>query len=170
MIAPRLGPEPAICPPDKPVGVEVDLMWWEGRIEHWIRFGRHCREVRHDRRRRTLTFATGEIFALVRWEANAYGTARSELDILAAPPRGADFSTRPGVRPGADVLLALTGWTRVQRGLAAIDAIETTGVAAHKVAPDHWRHVNNRLLTGHVPRPYTRARHQAWLQRRALTL
>ncbi len=161
--------EPGAPRNDGHVGAEVDLIWWEGRIEHWIRFGRACREVRHDRRRRTLTFAPGAVLALVRWEANAYGTARSELDILLAPTPGAAFSTRPDVRPGAEVLLALTGWTRVQRCLLAIDAVEAVGVAAHQVAPDYWRHVNNRLLAGHVPRAYSRQRHRAWLQRRALS-
>lgn len=168
MIAPHPELELAACRRDGPAGAEVDLVWWEGRIEHWIRFGRPCLEVRHDCRRRTLTFSPGAVFALVRWEANAYGTARSELDILAVPLPGAGFSTRAGVRPGAEVLLALTGWTRVQRGLAAIEAVEAVGVAAHQVAPDHWRHINNRLLAGHLPRPYSRERHRAWLKRRGL--
>lgn len=147
---------------------EVDLIWLEGRIEHWIRFGTPCREVRHDRRRRTFSFAPGSVFALVRWEANAFGTARSELDILLAVAPGAAFTTRPSVRPGAEVLLAVSGWTRVQRALAAIDTVEASGIAPQRVAPDHWRHVNNRLLAGQVPRPYDRARHRAWLRRRAL--
>ena len=148
---------------------EVDLVWLADRVEHWIRFGRPRFEVLQDRRRRTLAFAPGAVFAIVRWEANAYGTARSELDILAAVEPGAAFTTRPGVRPGAQVLLAVSGWTRVQRALAAIDAVEAAGVAVHQAAPDHWRHVNNRLLAGQVPRPYGRERHRAWLRRRALT-
>ena len=148
---------------------EVDLVWLAGRVEHWIRFGTPRLEVRHDRRRRTLTFAPGAVFAVVRWEANAFGTARSELDILQAVEPGEAVSTRPGVRPGAVLLLAVSGWTRVQRALTAIDAVEAAGVPAHQAAPDHWRHVNNRLLAGQVPRPYGRERHRAWLRRRALT-
>jgi hypothetical protein len=149
-------------------GTEVDLIWLEGRIEHWIRFGTPCREVRHDRRRRTFSFAPGSVFALVRWEANAFGTARSELDVLQAVASGAAFTTRTGVRPGAEVLLAVSGWTRVQKALAAIDAVEAAGIAAHRAAPDHWRHVNNRLLAGQASRPYDRVRHGAWLRRRGL--
>lgn len=156
-------------PAGGPVGqTEVDLIWLEGRIEHWIRFGTPCREVRQDRRRRTFSFAPGSVFALVRWEANAFGTARSELDILLAAAPGAAFTTRPGVRPGAQVLLAVSGWTRVQRALAAIDAVEASGIAPHRAAPDHWGHANNRLLAGQDPRPYARERHRAWLRRRAL--
>jgi hypothetical protein len=36
------------------------------------------------------------------------------------------------------------------------------------VAPEHWRHVHNRLAAGETPRPYTRERHRAWLLRREL--
>ena len=35
------------------------------------------------------------------------------------------------------------------------------------VAPDHWRHIHNRPAAGEQPRPYTLARHKAWLLRRS---
>jgi hypothetical protein len=108
------------------------------------------------------------VFALVRWEAGDYGTMRSQLDILVAMPSGAPVSTRPGVRPGAQVLAALHGWTRVQRALAVIDAAEASGVPGHRIAPDYWRHVHNRLSAGLVPHAYDRQRHRAWLLRRRL--
>lgn len=146
----------------------VDLVWIEGRIERWIRFGRAKAEVLQDRRRRTLTFAPGSVFALVRWAAGDYGTVQSELDILVAPAVGAPMTTRPGVRPGAEVLAALSGWTRVQWALAVIDAAEAWGMPAHRVAPDYWRHVHNRLSAGLAPRAYDRVRHRAWLLRRRL--
>jgi hypothetical protein len=53
---------------------DVMLIFYEGRIEHWLRFGTQDRERILDRRRRVIAFAPGEIFALVRWEANDYGT------------------------------------------------------------------------------------------------
>lgn len=150
------------------IGARVDLVWWSGRIEHWLRFGRPSQEVVHDRRRRTLVFAPGAAFAVVRWQGGAYGTTSSALDILQAASPGDMITTRPGVFPGAILLAALEGWTRVQRGLEAIDAVEATGLAPEHAAPDYWRHVNNRLCAGLTPRPYDRGRHRAWLLRRGL--
>lgn len=42
---------------------EVVLVFYEGRIEHWLRFGTQARERILDRRRRVISFAPGEIFA-----------------------------------------------------------------------------------------------------------
>ena len=39
---------------------------------------------------------------------------------------------------------------------------------AKRIAPDHWRHVHNRLLAGYEPRAYSRDQHRAWLLRRGL--
>jgi hypothetical protein len=140
----------------------VDLVWWRGRIEDWLRFGQPLREILHDRRRRTLVFAPGAVFARVRWTGGDYGTTASELEILRAPASGAAYVTHPGVDPGAEPLALLGGWTRVKRALAVIDAVEAAGFAPHAIAPDHWRHVHNRLSAGLQPRPYDRRRHRAW--------
>jgi hypothetical protein len=147
---------------------EVDLAWYEGRIEQWIRFGREAEERIIDRRRRTLCFAPGAIFALVRWASNDYGTARSEIAILRAVAPGEDYSTAPLVRPGAEMLLSTSSWRRVQQVLQAIDGVEAIGVDPADAAPDHWRHVHNRIAAGQAVRPYTAVRHSAWLLRRAL--
>jgi plasmid replication initiation protein len=45
-------------------------------------------------------------------------------------------------------------------------AFESRDIDPFDVAPDHWRHVHNRLAARHEPRTYTRARHYAWLKRR----
>ena len=45
----------------------------------------------------------------------------------------------------------------------AIDAVEALGIDPSDVAPDHWRHVHNRLGAGYEPRPYSRDQHRAWL-------
>jgi hypothetical protein len=85
--------------------------------------------------------------------------------VRAVAPRE-PFQTLPFVRPGGDILLRADGWPKVERVLQAIDAVEAIGVHADKVAPDHWRHVHNRLSVGQEPRAYTRAQHRAWLLRR----
>jgi hypothetical protein len=142
--------------------IEVDLVWWQGRFEDWLRFGEPGKEILQDRRRRTLVFAPGAVFARVRWSGGEYGTTASALEVLRAPKPGEACVSLPGVRPGGEPLVLLSGWTRVQRGLAVIDAIEAAGFAPQAVAPDHWRHVHNRLVAGLQPRVYDAQRHRAW--------
>jgi hypothetical protein len=72
------------------------------------------------------------------------------------------------VEPGAEILLRISGWPKVNEVLRAIDAIEQTGIAPEEACPDHWRHVMNRLAAGEQPRAYTRERHRAWLLRRRI--
>ena len=146
----------------------VELIWFEKRIEHWIRFGRHAHEQLLDRRRRILSFAPGSVFAYVRWAANDFGTVVSRIDILRAVRPGEAYSTVAFVRPGSEILLRLSGWPKVERVLQAIDAVEQTGVGPADACPDHWRHVHNRLAAGEPLRPYTPERHAAWLKRREL--
>ena len=147
---------------------EVELLWIEGRIERWIRFGRPVAQRILDRRRRVFTFATGSLFAFVRWAANDFGTVASRIDILRAVGSDEALSSVPYVRPGGEILLRQHGWPKVQATLAAIDAVEAIGVAAEDAAPDHWRHVHNRLCAGERPRTYTRERHRAWRLRERL--
>jgi len=144
----------------------VELLWLEKRIENWIRFGRPAEEQILDRRRRILSFVPGSIFAFVRWTSNDFGTIISRIDIVRAVRAGEPFQTLPFVRPGGDILLKVEGWPKVERVLQFIDAIEALGIDPIDAAPDHWRHVHNRLSAGHEPRAYTRERHDAWLQRR----
>ena len=74
----------------------------------------------------------------------------------------------PHVTPGAEVLLSVTGWRKVQRVFALIDAIEQLGIDPCEVAPDYWRHIHNRLIAAETPRNYSPERHRAWLARKAL--
>ena len=76
----------------------VELIWFEKRIEQWIRFGRDLTEQILDRRRRILSFAPGSMFAYVRWAANDFGTVVSRIDILRAVVPGEAFSTVPKSR------------------------------------------------------------------------
>lgn len=150
------------------MNTQVDLLWLDGQIERWIRFGRNVGERIVDRRRRIVEFAPGAIFAFVRWRSGEYGTIDSRIAILRAVRPGEAFTTYPFVAPGAEILLDLSGWTRVQAVLEAVDRVERLGLAAGIVAPDYWRHVGARVGVGLPPRAYDRARHRAWLLRRRL--
>ena len=147
---------------------EVELYWLEGRIERWIRFGHEAEERILDRRRRVLSFAPGAVFAFVRWASNDYGTLVSRIDILRAVRPGEARTSIPCVTPGAEVLLRIFGWPRVQRVLTAIDSVDALGVDPAAIDPNHWRHVHNRIAASLVPRPYTRERHRAWLLRQRI--
>ena len=154
--------------PSPAAPTDVELIWIEKRIEHWIRFGRDVAERIVDRRRRVLSFAPGTILAYVRWASNDFGTVVSRIDILRTVQPGEAFSTIGYVRPGGEILLRQSGWPRVERVLRVIDAVEAIGVDAADAAPDHWRHVHNRLTAGDEPRAYTHEQHVAWLKRRRI--
>jgi hypothetical protein len=148
----------------------VDLIWIEKRVQRWIRFGCVTSEQIIDRHRRIVAFAPGDVFAFVRWASNDFGTVVSRIDILRAVHPGEHRSTVGFVRPGGESLLRICGWAKVERVLQAIDAIKALGIDPADAAPDHWRHVHNRLTVGAVPHAYTRERHAAWLKRQRIAL
>jgi hypothetical protein len=147
----------------------VELLWLEKRIENRVRFGRPVSEKVLDRNRRVLSFSPGSVFAFVRWTSNDFGTVLSRIDILRAVTSGQPNSTVPWITPGAESLLRLSGWPKVERALQMIDVVEALGIDPADAAPDYWHHIHNRLSVNETPRPYTRSRHQAWLHRRRVT-
>ena len=146
----------------------VTLVWRGGVQEDWLRFGKPIEERILDRRTRIESYAPGQVFGLVRWASNDYGTIRSALAIARAAGIGDPVTTLPQVDPGAQILLSVKGWPKVRQSFALIDAIEEHGIDPCDVAPDHWRHVHNRLAAGMQARPYSPARHRDWLRRRKL--
>lgn len=147
---------------------EIDLTWIEGKVEHWIRFGRQAGERIIDRRRRVVSLHAGVPFAFISWASNGCGTVLSRIDIAVTVAAGQAYTTLPFVRPGACLLLRIDGWPKVEKVLRAIDAVEATGVDPCDAAPEHWRHVHNRLTAGFDPRPYSIERHKVWLQRKRI--
>ncbi len=147
----------------------VELTWVEKKIEHWIRFGEIVEEKVLNRNQRIVSFMPDHLFAFVRWASNDFGTIISRVDIVRAVSSGEPYQTLPFVRPGGEILLRIESWSKVARVLLAIDAIEAVSIDPCDVAPDHWRHVHNRLTAGFQPRPYTREQHDAWLKRRRVT-
>lgn len=147
---------------------DVDLIWIEKRLQRWIRFGHVASERVINRHRSSVAFAPGSVFAFVRWASNDFGTVVSRIDILRAVAAGEACSTVGFVRPGGESLLRVYGWPKVQRVLQAIDAVEALGIDPADAAPDHWRHIHNRLAVGAVPHGYTEERHAAWLKRQRI--
>ncbi len=146
---------------------EVELTHIPGRIERWLRFGEPVRERIVDRRRRVLEFLPGQVFAFVRWAANDHGTVVSRIDIMRTVEVGQPVTTIPCVRPGGDSLLRQSGWPKVEKVLAAIDAVERVAQAI-AVCPDHWCHIHQRLTVGEPSRTYSAAQHRAWLLRQRI--
>jgi hypothetical protein len=146
----------------------VTLVWRKGEREDWLKFGKPVAERIIDRRQRVESYAAGQVFALVRWASNEYGTIRSTLDIVRAVATGEPCTPIAQVDPGGDLLLSVKGWSRVAQVFRLIDAIEASGIDPCEVAPDHWRHIHNRMAGRERPRDYSPLRHRAWLQRKAL--
>ena len=149
---------------------QVELLWDEGRIERWIRFGHPVDEQIVDRQRRILFFAPDSVFAFVRWQSNEFGTVLSRIDILRALLPQKAMTSIGFLRPGGEILLRMSSWPKVRRVLQEIDAIEQGGFDPADICPDHWQHIHNRLSAGEEPRRYTRERHAVWLQRRKIAL
>lgn len=164
----RLGPDAAPPSTREDALTWVELAFDKGRTERWIRFGAAVDQRVVTRQNRFVGFRPGSVFAYVRWAADDRGTVVSRLDILAAAHPSQARTSVPGVTPGGISLLRLSGWPRVKTTLAAIDAIEALGISPETVAPDHWRHLHNRLLVGERPQTYTPTRHAAWLLRRTV--
>src|SRR3546814_10226621 len=87
--------------------------------------------------------------------SDLFGTLVSRIDILRAVLPGEPYQTVPGVTPGGEVLLRVNGWPKVQRVFEAIDTVDALGIDPADAAPDHWRHVHNRLAANENPRRYT---------------
>ena len=153
---------------DDPSLTHVTLVWREGKREDWLKFGKPVAERIVSRSERIESYAAGQVFALVRWASNDYGTIRSKLDIVRAVRVGDPCTSITQVNPGGELLLSVHGWPKVAQVLRLIDAIEAAGTDPCEVAPDHWRHVHNRMAGRETPRDYSPARHRAWLQRKAL--
>ena len=140
----------------------VELVWIEGRTNHWIRFGHWYGERVHSRSHRTVAFPVGAVFAYLRWQANDYGTVGATFVVIRVVRPGEPAATYPGVDPGGELLLSVHGWARVQRVLDLIDQVEARKLDPSRIATAYWRHVHNRIAAGQSCRSYTHEQHRAW--------
>lgn len=145
---------------------QVELTWIEGRYEQWLRFGRVAAQHIVSRDKCVASFRSGAVFALVCRVRSDFGTIHGSIDIAMAVAPGASSPVLSDLQHGGEVLLRVETWPVVAQVLQEIDNVEAAGIDPGEASPDHWRHVGERLCAGLPVRPYTAARHAAWLQRK----
>lgn len=144
----------------------VHLHYGRDNFNYYIRFGIPKYRDDYTGREAYEYYSCGAVFGYIRWETNEYGTKNWRLFVL----RGGDPSIAvchiPGITPGAEVLLDVSGKTRVHRLFEAIDLIELDGIELSDVAPWYWIQTNARLKSSLEPLPYKTALHKSWLLER----
>jgi hypothetical protein len=104
-----------------------------------IRFGRPVAARRIARGVRQVFFAPGQVFCLVRWRRNAFGTVSWRLAVLRAGHADEPQEQVPGVAPGGLVLAHFRGADRVRRALRELAALEETTPDLAVLTPAWWR-------------------------------
>jgi hypothetical protein len=144
---------------------EVRLTWIEGRCEHMLRFGRVADDRTVGEDSRIVSFRPGAVFALVRRISSDFGPTCCSLSVVQAAETGQISAPVASVIAGGERLLHVEDLAHISQVLEMVDAMEADGIDPCDASPDHWRDVAARLNDGRQIRPYTRARHAAWLQR-----
>ena len=139
----------------------VELVFFPEFRNDRLRFGAPQDRVLLDRRRALAVFRPGALFGYLRWTANEFGTQIGSMLVGRTARPGAPITRLQGVRPGAEILLQLSGAARVKRILKHLDALETSGFALQEISPAYYRHLHNRILTGIEFRPYSIGQHRA---------
>lgn len=144
----------------------VHLHYGRDSFNYYIRFGAPKYRDEFTGREAYEYYPTGAIFGYIRWETNEYGTESWRFFVL----RGGDLSTTlyniPGITPGADMLLDVSGRTRVHRLFTVIDHIEQVKIDLADVADWYWIHTSARINAALDPLPYTPDQHRSWLLER----
>lgn len=139
----------------------VEIAFYPEHLNHWLRFGEPDEQQDLDRRRSLALFKPGRIFGYVRWWANEYGTQDWRFTIVQTAEPSLLLSRIKGVTPGGEVLLLVTGNTKVKRALLQIDALEAAGFEPAEVSPAYYRHIHNRIAAIQPIRAYSKAQHAA---------
>ena len=81
--------------------------------------------------------------------------------------------TFPGISAGRILpllfALLLIGMAELRGQEEEPEISETLGIDPPDVAPEHWRHLNNRISVNELFRIYSHEQHRAWLLRREVS-
>ena len=144
----------------------VHLHYGRDSFNYYIRFGIPKYRDDYSGREAYEYYSCGAIFGYVRWETNDYGTISWRFFVLRGGDPTMTVCNIQGITPGAEVLLDVSGKTRVHSLFAAIDLIERAEIDLYDVAPWYWTHANARLNASLDTLPYEAGLHNAWLLER----
>lgn len=108
-------------------------------------------------------FEPGAVFVQLLRELARRGSDRWRLAVLRAGGPGERLCRVAGVRPGAEILLWVTGKGRTERGLRTFAAIHRLGIDPVDVSPPWFASAGAALNAGIAPRPYSTSQHAAYL-------
>ena len=108
-------------------------------------------------------FPPGAVFAQLLRAGSGRGREAWRLAVLRAGGPGECMLRIPGVRPGAEVLLCVTGKLRTQRALRIFDAVRRLGIDPGDASPAWIAGVGAALAADLAPRPYSTGQHAAYL-------
>lgn len=127
----------------------ICLHFEEARINHRLRFGVADYQVHLDKERSVVFFPADQTLGYIRWRANDYGTQDWQFcvarTVSAKPDEDTDITAFPGILPGADILLHVSGKTKVKRVLALLDGLEERHADLSQITESWWRQLHNRL-------------------------
>jgi hypothetical protein len=142
----------------------VVLIFARNKVNLYLRFGWPFRDTAIDRQRRVAEFASGDVFGLVRWEANRDGKTSWQLSILQTRNPAESLQRFDAVFPGVAIPLHVEG-DRVADVLELVDRIEDQGINPRDVPPDVWQTVASHFRDDGKNTPATAERHALYVDR-----
>ena len=156
-------------PIEQLAAIEVDLTWVAGRMEHRIVFGKSLAEHVTEPHRKTVTFAHASIFAVMRWAASDLGLTVARLEVMRGTATPSWGTRVPFVRPAVDLLMRVSGWSDVQRGIRLIDAIQDRQNRSHRRRAGILAACRQSARGRRAARGSTPGRHMAWQLRQRIS-
>lgn len=146
----------------------VRLTFIRHQTNVWLRFGHSVKERIVDTHRRDVYFTPHAILGCITWRGTSHGTSLWRVDVLRAVAIRERASQLSNVSPGAEILLRVSGASKVPMLLALFDKIETVGIKLIAVSPDYWRCAHNRFAANQDIDVLTADAERAFQSRRKL--
>ncbi len=146
----------------------VRLIFIRDQTNVWLRFGHAVKERIVDSQRRDAYFTPHSILGCITWRGTPHDTTLWRAEVLRAVTIGERASQLSNVNPGAEILLRVSGASKVPAVLSLFDRIEAAGIHLIAVSPDYWRCAHNRLAANQDVSALAADAHRAFQSRREL--